>query len=525
MTSTPHRHTLPESLSQVMLSRLADQIAASPSADLVTVRAPYSNLELATLPLSNPADVATVFAHARMAQEQWAKTTARHRRRIFLRFHDLLLERTNEGLDLIQTENGKTRRDAMLEIVDVANTARYYARSAAGMLKPKRRRGAIPFLTRTTELRHPVGVVGMISPWNYPLSLAAGDAIPAFLAGNAVVHKPDTQTALTALWVRSLLIDAGLPESVWQIVLGRGREIGDAIIGNADYLMFTGSTEAGRKIAAAAASRLIGSSLELGGKNAMIVLDDADLNAAAQQVISGAFASSGQLCISIERLYVPARMMDDVCDRLEGQVASLRLGASYDFDMDIGSLTNQSQLEAVARHIDDAVGKGAKILTGGRPRPDLGPYFFEPTILTGVTPGMLVFAEETFSPVLSIYPYDTIEEAIALANDSRYGLNASVIGRNTKRARSVASRLRAGSVNVNDGFSAAWGSVDAPIGGWGDSGLGRRHGREGLLKYTESQTIAQPRLVGSEPPRDLEYARWAAILTRGLKLLKLIGYR
>lgn len=235
---------------------------------------------MADLPVSAPADVEYAFARARVAQKAWAATSLGQRKKILLRFHDLVMARQVEALDLMQAENGKTRRDAFLEVVDIAITSRYYARSGARHLAPKRRRGAVPVLTRTTELRHPKGVVAVVSPWNYPLSMAAGDAIAALMAGNAVVQKPDTQTALTALWSLDLMEEAGLPAGVWQMVVGRGGSLGGALMDNADYMMFTGSTATGRKIARDAGERLIGASLELGGKNAMIVLDDADVQKA-----------------------------------------------------------------------------------------------------------------------------------------------------------------------------------------------------------------------------------------------------
>ncbi|GAA4658623.1 hypothetical protein GCM10023197_09170 [Gordonia humi] len=324
-----------------------------------------------------------MFSRARTAQTSWSKTPARDRKQIILRFHDLLLERHDEGLDLIQADNGKTRRDAVMEIIDIANTARYYARSVERRLRPKRRRGAIPMLTHTTEHHH---LVTVISPWNYPLALAAGDTIPALLAGNAVVQKPDTQTALTALWALDLLREAGLPEDVWQLVVGDVDTVGDPLLDNGDYVMFTGSTAGGRRIAMRAGQRLVGASLELGGKNPMIVLPDADVDRAVAGAVSGCFPSSGQLCVSIERIYLADEIFDLFVSEFTERTRALRLGPAYDYSMDVGSLTNSAQLDSVSAHVTDAVGKGATILAGGRARPDLGPLFFEPTILTDVTP-------------------------------------------------------------------------------------------------------------------------------------------
>ncbi|MEV4643470.1 succinic semialdehyde dehydrogenase [Saccharopolyspora sp. NPDC049357] len=516
---------LPPSITSPTLQRLAARVTAAAEPATVTTRAPCTGDPLADLPVSTPADVETAFTRARRAQAAWAATPIGERKKILLRFHDLVLERQDEALDLMQAESGKTRRDAFLEVTDIAITARYYARSAERYLSPQRRRGAIPLLTHTTELRHPKGVVAVISPWNYPLSMAAGDAIPALMAGNAVVQKPDTQTALTALWALDLMREAGLPEGVWQMVVGRGSSIGGALMAGADYMMFTGSTASGRKIARDAGERLIGSSLELGGKNAMLVLDDADIGRAADGAITACFPSAGQLCVSIERLYVPEAVHDEFVAAFVARTNALRIGAAYDCSIDVGSLTNPSQLDTVTAHVADAVAKGATVRAGGTARPDLGPLFYEPTILTGVTPDMTLHDHETFGPVVSIYPYRDLDDAVAQANATPYGLNASVWTRNGSRGRAVAARLHAGTVNVNEAFAAAWGSIDAPMGGMGDSGLGRRHGANGILKYTEPQTIAHQRLQGFTPPTSVSPKTWATILTTALRLLKRIGSR
>lgn len=525
-TVTPIRSaTLPASITPAVVKRLAGLVAASGDAREVTTTAPYTGEVLATLPVSEPADVEAAFERARTAQARWADTPVRERCEIMLRLHDLVLDRQAEILDLMQAENGKTRRDAFLEVSDIAITSRYYARTAPGLLAPKRRRGAIPVLTHTTELRHPKGVVTVISPWNYPLSMAASDAIPALLAGNAVVQKPDTQTALSALWALDLARQAGLPADVWQMVVGRGRDIGATLVDNADYVMFTGSTASGRSIARDAGERLIGASLELGGKNAMVVLDDADVTRTAKGAIAACFPSAGQLCVSMERLYVTDGVADRFIDEFVDRTSALKLGAAYDFSVDVGSLTTPSQLTTVSEHVDDAVEKGATVLAGGKARPDIGPLFYEPTILTDVTPDMTLYAQETFGPVVSVYRVADAEEAVERANDSEYGLNATVWTRDGRKGREVASRLHAGTVNVNDAFAAAWGSIDAPMGGVGDSGLGRRHAAEGLLKYTEPQNVAQQRLQGFEPPEWMSHETWTKSLTAMLKVMKRVGLK
>ncbi|MFS4104551.1 succinic semialdehyde dehydrogenase [Streptomyces sp. PD-S100-1] len=516
---------LPAWLAPDRIERLAAHVTAAPDAARVTTNAPYTGAPLADLPVSTPADVEDAFARARIAQKTWAATSFRRRKEILLRFHDLVLARQDEVLDLMQAENGKTRRDAFLEVTDIAITSRYYARNAAKYLQPKRRRGAIPVLTHTTELRHPKGVVAVVSPWNYPLSMAAGDAIPALIAGNAVVQKPDTQTALSALWALDLMKEAGLPAGVWQMVIGRGSSIGGALMAGADFMMFTGSTASGRRIARDAGERLIGASLELGGKNAMIVLDDADIDKAADGAVAACFPSAGQLCVSIERLYVAESIRDRFVEAFVARTERLKVGAAFDYSMDVGSLTNPSQLETVSTHVEDAVAKGATVLAGGKARPDLGPLFYEPTILTDVTPDMTLHSHETFGPVVSIYPYRDVEEAIELANSTPYGLNGSVWSGNGARGRAVAARVHAGTVNVNEAFAAAWGSIDAPMGGMGDSGLGRRHGADGILKYTEAQTVAHQRVQGFSPPPRITPEAWAALLTGALKVMKAAGVR
>jgi succinate-semialdehyde dehydrogenase/glutarate-semialdehyde dehydrogenase len=516
---------LPARVTDELRSRLTGLVSASGTAPTVTTSAPFSGVTIAELPQSSPEDVVAAAERARVAQRRWAARPVQERAAIVLRLHDLVLDERELLMDLIQAENGKARRDAFLEVGDIANTCRYYARTAASVLAPSPRTGLIPGLTSVQELRHPRGVVTVISPWNYPLSLAAGDSIPALLAGNAVLQKADNQTALTALAALDLARRAGVPEDLWQVVLGRGSNIGDQLLDAADYVMFTGSTESGRHIATEAGRRLVDCSLELGGKNAMVVLDDADLDRAAEGAVRACFSSSGQLCISIERMYVQESVHDEFVGRFLAGVAAMDMGAAYDFSTQMGTLTSSEQLEVVQRHVDDAVSKGATLLAGGRARPDLGPFFFEPTVLTDVDESMECFAEETFGPLVSIYRVDSDDEAVERANATRYGLNASVWSRSARRGREVAARLRSGTVNVNEAYAAAWGSIDAPMGGMGDSGLGRRHGAGGLLKYTESQTIARQRLFNLAPPlAQLGDDGFARVMTTALRLMKRVGW-
>ncbi|MGW1377565.1 succinic semialdehyde dehydrogenase [Streptomyces sp. NPDC002446] len=486
---------------------------------------PFTGDKLADLPQSTPEDVATAFERARAAQKRWAKVPLKQRAAVLLRFHDLVLRRQAEVLDLIQLETGKARLHAHEELQAVAVAARHYGRRGPAYLRPKGHTGVVPTLTKVTELRQPRGVVGQIAPWNYPFELSVGDALPAFAAGNAVVMKPDTETALTALWAREQLIEAGLPEDVWQVVIGEGPVVGPAVVAHADYVSFTGSTRTGREVAQGAAARLVGVSLELGGKNAMLVLRDADVDKAAAGAVRGCFSSAGQLCISIERLYVHESVADDFLERFAARTKAMRLGNSLAYGADMGSLVGERQLETVTRHVEEAVAKGARVVAGGRPRPDIGPYFHEPTILDGVEAPMAVCGEETFGPVVSVYRFSDEDEAVALANATPYGLNSSVWTRDGRRGRAIAARLRTGTVNVNESYAAGYGSVQSPMGGMGDSGLGRRHGAEGILKYTEAQTVAHQRLMPLAPSFGMTDEKYARFMTSSLRAMKALRLR
>jgi succinate-semialdehyde dehydrogenase/glutarate-semialdehyde dehydrogenase len=503
-----------------VVARLARAIAAAPDAETVTVPSPYTGEPQATLPLSTPADVEAAFSRARAAQSAWAATPVRRRAAVFLRFHDLLFARQNDVLDLIQAETGKARAHAFEELATVAVEARHYGRTAGRYLRDRRRTGVYPVLTQVVEKRHPKGVVGQISPWNYPFELSVGDVLPAFAAGNAVVTKPDTQTALTALLARELLVEAGLPADVWQIVIGDGPVIGPEVVDRGDYVSFTGSTRTGIGVAQRAAGRLVGASLELGGKNAMLVLRDADLDRAAEGAVRACFASAGQLCISIERLYVAREIADAFVEKFTARTKAMRLGNTLAYGADMGSLVSQRQLDTVTRHVDEAVKNGATVLAGGRPRPDVGPLFYEPTILEGVDESSAVCTEETFGPVVSIYRFGSEDEAIAQANATPYGLNSSVWTKDARRGRAVAARLRTGTVNINEGYAPAYGSAAAPMGGMKQSGIGRRHGSEGILKYTDVQTIADQRLIGFGPSFGMTDEQHAAFLGRALRTMK-----
>jgi succinate-semialdehyde dehydrogenase / glutarate-semialdehyde dehydrogenase len=515
-------HTAADVVTPELVARLTRGVTGS---GRTANHSPFTAQRLADLPEAAPQDVREAYARARAAQRRWAAVPARQRAAVLLRYHDLLLRRQSQILDLIQLETGKVRGHAHEEVQLVAITARHYGRKAPAYLRPRRHTGAIPVLTKVAELRHPKGVIGFIVPWNYPFALAAGDALPAFAAGNAVVMKPDTATALTVLWARALLVEAGLPEDVWQVVIGEGPVVGPAVVEHADYVSFTGSSRTGKDVARRAADRLIGASLELGGKNAMLVLRDADLDKAAEGAVRACFASAGQLCEAMERLYVHDSVAADFLARFTARTKALKLGTALAYGAGMGSLAGDRQLTAVTRHVDEAVAKGATVLAGGRARPDIGPYFYEPTILDGVEPPMAVCTEETFGPVVSVYRFRDEDEAVERANATPYGLNASVWTKDTRRGARIAARLQAGTVNVNEGYAAAYGSVQAPLGGMGESGIGRRNGAEGILKYTEAQTVATQRGLPMAPSLGMGDEGYAALMSRSLRALKALRFR
>lgn len=480
----------------------------------------FSGIEMATIPVATAEDLEIAVSRARAAQEGWALKTPAERAKVINRFSELVYAHAPELMDIAQAETGKARIYAQEEVLDVALTARFYAANGPKMLAEHRVKGMLPGATSVRVRYQPKGVVGVISPWNYPITLAVSDAVPALLAGNAVVIKPDSQTPYCALAVAELLYEAGLPRELFAVVPGPGSVVGQAIMATTDYVMFTGSSQTGADLAEQAGRRLIGFSAELGGKNPMVITASADLDKAVEGAARACYSNSGQLCISIERLYVDKEISDEFTRRFGEFVSGMKMNAAYDFTADMGSLASAAQIDGTEKHVKDAVEKGATVVAGGRRRADLGPFFFEPTVLAGVTDEMECYRNETFGPVVAIYPVDSTDEAVKLANDTDYGLNASVFAGSSAEANAVADRLRAGTVNINEGYAAAWASTAAPMGGMGISGMGRRHGAEGLLKYTEPQTVAEQRFIGIDKAPGIPQNLYRAITPMAVRALR-----
>ncbi|WP_019931727.1 succinic semialdehyde dehydrogenase [Nocardia sp. BMG111209] len=519
--------TLPARITPALIERLTARVVAGAAREPYRMIEVYSGAVVGGLPQSAPADVAEAAAKARAAQREWAAWPVSRRLAVFARVHELILSEHETVADLIQIGCGKTRRMAFEESCDVPMVISHYLKTANRVLKPARRPGAIPVISAGLEQHRPKGVVAVISPWNFPFAISLSDATPALIAGNGVVLKPDNKTALCVLFGVELLYRAGLPEGLVQVVCGEGPDIGPTLIDNTDFVMFTGSTATGRTIGERAGRNLIGCSLELGGKNPMIVLEDANLDEAIPGALFAVFANSGQACMHIERIYVHERVYEEFERRFVAAAAQLgeTAGAVYDYTADFGSLVSIEHLERVAAHVADARAKGATVLTGGTARPDLGPAFYEPTVLTGVTSEMVHATAETFGPVVSLYRYTDENEVIRLANATTYGLNASVWSRDTARAARVADRLEAGNVNINDGFVATYSAKGTPSGGVKQSGVGTRHGAAGLLKYTDTVNIGVQKRQVLSARAGMPYERQLATTLLTLRWMRRLRLR
>jgi len=453
----------------------------------ITVRNPATGQLSGTVHPTPVSGLASMVTRARQAQQRWANLEFSRRAEIMAAFHDRIIDQASLIFDTIQSETGKTRRDALAEVVSVAGTARYYIAHGKAFLSSAGRRGAVPIITRSRLEHRPHGVVGLITPWNYPFLLAIADAVPALLAGNAVVLKPSELTPLSANLGRELLLQSGLDPDLFIVVHGAG-ELGNELIRHVDYIGFTGGTVTGRKVAIAAAERMIPYSLELGGKNPMIVLSGAPLKEAVAGLLSGSFSNAGQTCISMERVYVEAPVFEEFSQIVADSTRNLKVGWSASWDCDVGSLIHNAHADKVMELINDAVANGAQVIAGATRRKDLGPAFVEPTVLSHVSHRSAISTQEAFGPVVSLYPVQSPKEAVVVANDSDYGLHATVWARHSSDAMNVARQLETGSVAINSTLMI-YNAFDVPMGGVKRSGIGRRHGEHGIQKYTQEQSI------------------------------------
>ncbi|HYE76237.1 MAG TPA: succinic semialdehyde dehydrogenase, partial [Blastocatellia bacterium] len=462
---------------------------------VIEVRSPATIETVGEVPVFSPADVQAAVQRARKAFQVWSRLSFKERGCAMLALRELLLERQAEVVKTICNESGKPRFEAVaLELSYACDALTFFAKNAARFLKDQK---VSPHLFKNKKLvvrYQPRGVVGIIAPWNFPLVMTLGEAIPALMAGNTVIIKPSEWTPLTAVLgaeiAREAFASVGVPKDILQVVTGYG-ETGGALVDEVDMVGFTGSVKTGKLVAERAAKRLIPISLELGGKDPMIVLKDADLERASSAAVWGAFMNAGQVCISVERVYVEEAIADKFTNLVVEKTRALRQGIEKETDeqrIDVGAITFLKQLETVEEHVRDAAEHGARVLTGGRRAPNLKGQFYEPTVLTNVNHSMQIMREETFGPVLPIMRVRDESEALRLANDSRYGLNASVWTSDKAKGERIASQIEAGSVCVNDVITGV-AVTDAPFGGVKESGTGRRHGASGIKRFCTEQTI------------------------------------
>lgn len=469
--------------------------ATSPTAQQTTieVRNPADGTVVGAVPNDSAETVAAKARELRLFQPEWEALGSGGRKTWLLKFQDWILDNAEHIADVLQSETGKPRTEAELEAPMSADGLNYWARNAEAFLADSHPKPHNPLIKakRLTTAYRPYPVVGVITPWNFPFVMPALDVVPALAAGASVLLKPSEVTPLSAVEFVRGWTEVGAPP-VLALATGFG-ETGAAVIANADFVQFTGSTATGRKVAVACAERLIPYSLELGGKDAAIVLADADLERAANGIAWGGMFNAGQACISVERVYVEAPVYDEFLAKLTDKVGQLREGQDdRRCRFDVGAMATAAQRDIVARHVDEAVANGARVTTGGKPT-GVG-TFFEPTVLADVKPEMACMTEETFGPTLPVVKVADEQEAIRRANDSRYGLSGSVWTRDTAHGERVARQLETGAVNVNDVMNAAF-SFALPMGGWKHSGIGTRNGgADGVLKYCRAQAIAAPRI-------------------------------
>lgn len=502
---------------------MAQRLSIEPH-QIIEVHSPALLKKIGQVEVSSPLEVRAAVQKAHEAFRVWSALELKQRAEVLLSARDLFLEHREELIELICNENGKPRLEALVELTYVCDVITFYAKQGRRFLKPQRVTPHLLKNKKVTTIYNPRGVIGMITPWNFPLILTIGEAIPALMAGNAVVIKPSEWTPLIARRGAELLQQAfqavGLPQEILQIVNGYG-ETGGALVDEADMIAFTGSVRTGKSVAVRAAQRLIPVSLELGGKDPMIVLRDADIERAANAAVWGAFTNSGQVCISVERVYVEEPIADEFIRRVVEKTKALRQGSDVseintNSRVDVGAMTFPKQIETVEAHVTDARAHGAQILTGGRRNPDLPGRFYEPTVLTGVDHSMKIMTDETFGPVLPIMRVKNADEALRLANDTIYGLNASVWTRDKAKGEQIAAKVEAGMTCVND-VMVGFGISDAPSGGLKESGIGKRHGAEGIRRFCHQQVIVTDRFGMKREPLWYPYdAKTERFLTRAL---------
>jgi acyl-CoA reductase-like NAD-dependent aldehyde dehydrogenase len=460
------------------------------AARTIEVENPSTGKVIASVPVVPPEQVAELVARARTAQPGWEALGFDGRAAVLKRCQKWVADNTPRVIDTIVSETGKAYEEALVAEIGYAQAAfAFWAKNAEGYLAEERVKSASPFVKgRKLIVRYaPLGVVGVIGPWNYPLTNSFGDCIPAMMAGNAVLLKPSEVTPLTSMLMGEGLRESGLPEDIYQVVPGYG-ETGAALIDEVDFVMFTGSTATGKKVMERAARTLTPVSLELGGKDPMIVCADADIERAANAAVHYSMQNAGQTCVSTERVYVEEPIYDEFVRLVTDKVGGLRQGVpGGPGSTDLGAVIFPPQSDIVERHVKDAVDNGARVLVGGGRRDESG-HFFEPTVLVDVDHTMACMREETFGPTVPIMKVGDTEEAVRLANDSPYGLQASVWTKDTAKGERLARRIEAGSVTVNDA-QVNYVALELPMGGWKESGLGSRHGADGIRKYTKKQSV------------------------------------
>jgi acyl-CoA reductase-like NAD-dependent aldehyde dehydrogenase len=458
------------------------------------VHRPADGSVLETLAVDPPQRVTEVVERVRSNQAEWEAMGFEGRRRWLERWRDWLIANREEIADVVQAETGKVRGDAGLESIYLELAINFWSKNAEKYLADERPTpGLLPAKAQKLRVRYrPYPVVGIISPWNFPLILSAGDAMPALMAGSAVVIKPSEFTPLELMEViRGWKEEVGGPDII-DFVNGTG-ETGGALVDNVDYIHFTGSDRTGKIVMKRAADTLTPVSLELGGKDPAVVLRDADLERAANACAYGGFVNTGQVCMSIERIYVEEPVYDEFVQKLVDNVLELRQGADgRDYGFEQGAMTSPAQIDTVSGHVEDAREKGARILTGGKRKDGPGDWY-EPTVIADANHSMQVMVDETFGPVVGVMKVQDEAEAIRMANDSRYGLSASVFSSDVGHAERVAEQLEVGAANINDALINYF-HLEVPMGGWKDSGIGWRHGPGGIRKYCRTETIVAPRL-------------------------------